>query len=319
MPLEPAIVIRSICQVLAVVALAWTTADGSEAKSLSAAPATVTVDACAWDRPGHNPFMGDLVEAVDRYRDIPVDVRERLKARMTVRDYDDMVSIRRDSITGKGTYGNAISDMHFGTNQVCRTVSRAAWAPDMQERGLVYCESGHCILVPTVCRNVSRIARAEVDHEHAEGPAEPDDVVAFVPPLGEPLYHPVYEPPVPLHVDGSPTFASSASSTEPLDGVPGAGGTAGMSGLPARYALAAGPIVSTASPVSTLAPAAPVGTEDSLFPAAPPIPDEGAFPPAPPIALTPIPEPETWAFMLLGLAGLIALQHRRRLATAPAR
>jgi len=41
----------------------------------------------------------------------------------------------------------------------------------MQERGLVYCDSGQCILVPTVCRNVSRITRAGVSPDHAEAPA----------------------------------------------------------------------------------------------------------------------------------------------------
>ncbi|MDQ2737043.1 MAG: MHFG family PEP-CTERM protein, partial [Pseudomonadota bacterium] len=141
-------------------------------------PPTVTIDACSWDRPGNNPFMGDVVAAVDRYRDIPPEVRARLKARMAKREYDDIVSIRRDSISGRSQYGTTISEMHFGTHQVCRSVTRTAWRPDMQERGLVYCESEQCILVPTVCRNVSRITRAAVAHEHALGEAEPADLVA---------------------------------------------------------------------------------------------------------------------------------------------
>jgi hypothetical protein len=32
---------------------------------------------CSWDRPGVNPFMGDVVAAVDRYQDIPAAPRER--------------------------------------------------------------------------------------------------------------------------------------------------------------------------------------------------------------------------------------------------
>ncbi|MDQ2765226.1 MAG: MHFG family PEP-CTERM protein, partial [Pseudomonadota bacterium] len=139
-------------------------------------PASPTLDTCSWDRPGRAPFMGDVVAAVDRYQDIPVDVRERLKSRMARHAYDDVVSIRRDSITGraKPRYGSTIRDMHFGSDKLCHSVSRTAWSKDTQERGLVYCDSGQCILVPTVCRNVSRIARAEVAHEHAEGDeAEP--------------------------------------------------------------------------------------------------------------------------------------------------
>ncbi len=103
--------------------------------------------------------MGDVVAAVDRYADIPAELRSRLKTRMAQRAYDEIVSIRRDSIVGQARYGAEIRDMHFGNGQVCAQVSRAAWAPAAQERGLVYCEAEHCILVPTVCRNVSRISR----------------------------------------------------------------------------------------------------------------------------------------------------------------
>ncbi len=103
--------------------------------------------------------MGDVVAAVDRYRDIPAPVRATLKARMAARQYDEIVSIRRDRIEGRARYDAAIRDMHFGTGQICGTVTRARWNEAAQERGLVYCESGHCLLVPTVCRNVSRITR----------------------------------------------------------------------------------------------------------------------------------------------------------------
>ena len=128
------------------------------ASSLASTPATLP--SCSWNRPGHNPFMGDLVAAVDRYPDIPAPVRAKLKARMAARSYDEIVDIRRDAIIGRARYNAEIRDMHFGTGQVCGTVNRAAWAPTAQERGLVYCEAGHCILVPTVCRNVSRITRS---------------------------------------------------------------------------------------------------------------------------------------------------------------
>lgn len=121
--------------------------------------ASMTLPTCSWDRPGANPFMGDVVAAVDRYTDIPEPVRAKLKARMEARQYDEIAAIRRDSVTGKRKYASEIRDMHFGQGTVCRTVTRAKWADDTVERGLVYCESGHCIIVPTVCRNVSRIKR----------------------------------------------------------------------------------------------------------------------------------------------------------------
>lgn len=123
-----------------------------------AAPAPV-VQACSWDKPGRDPFVGDVVAAVDRYKDIPADVRAKLKQRMAERSYDEFVAIERDAIVGKQGYGAAIRDMHFGEGRVCKTVTRAKWTASMRERGMVYCEGEHCILVPTVCRNVSRITR----------------------------------------------------------------------------------------------------------------------------------------------------------------
>ena len=120
---------------------------------------SATVTRCSWDKPGDKPFMGDVVAAVDRYRDIPTAVRARLQARMAGLAYDEIVRIGRDTISGSAQYRPEIRDMHFGAGRVCASVNRTQWARNAQERGLVYCEASHCILVPTVCRNVSRITR----------------------------------------------------------------------------------------------------------------------------------------------------------------
>jgi hypothetical protein len=135
--------------------------------------------------------MGDVPSAIERYTDIPEDVRARLKARMLRRDYDDMVTVRRDSIEGARSYEPGIREMYFGTGRICRTVSRSRWPADLQERGLVYCEAGQCILVPTVCRNVSRItpiAAAAPPAAAAAGP--PTDELAFAPPGAGPVTAP---------------------------------------------------------------------------------------------------------------------------------
>jgi hypothetical protein len=127
----------------------------------AATPAT----ACSWNDPGHNPYRGSIAAAVDRYTDIPVPVRERLKARMATFRFDEMAAIRRDSITGQARYAPEIRDMHFGAGQVCGSVDRSRWTDAMVERGLVYCEDEHCLIVPTVCRNVSRITRLATPDE----------------------------------------------------------------------------------------------------------------------------------------------------------
>jgi hypothetical protein len=118
--------------------------------------------ACTWNAPGVDPFMGSVPAAVDAYRDIPADVRAALKLRLQRRTYDTVALITRDEIIAPGgeRFG-LLRDMHFGNGKVCREVSRAGWTDSMQERGLVYCEQGHCLIVPTVCRNVSRVTRVE--------------------------------------------------------------------------------------------------------------------------------------------------------------
>ena len=98
-------------------------------------------------------------------------MREQLKERMRARQYDEIVVISRDAIRGKGNYNARISDMHFGPGRVCRNVTRAGWNEQMQERGLVYCVQGQCILVPTICRNVSRITQAPASAPPAAGAA----------------------------------------------------------------------------------------------------------------------------------------------------
>lgn len=115
--------------------------------------------ACSWDRPGHDSFMGDVPSAVDRYTDLPPAVRERLKTRMRSHDYDDIVEISRDRIEGNAGYEPQIRDMHFGEGRVCASVTRERWSEGQRERALVYCDGDACVMVPTVCRNVSRISR----------------------------------------------------------------------------------------------------------------------------------------------------------------
>lgn len=250
--------------------------------------------------------MGDVVAAVDRYQDIPSAVRAVLKKRMAARQYDEIVSIRRDSIEGRATYRSEIRDMHFGTGQTCGTVTRAKWTAESQERGLVYCESGHCILVPTVCRNVSRISRA------APAAASSDSAAA-----------------VPAAPAAPETF-SEASALGPgnvaeMAGVPdGAGATpqsaaAGGGGATAPGSFAqlgglGGPIggAGSALVVNEVAngligrngPGMQINTPSGVG-----IPDGGgtgivpSVPDPIPTPIPAVPEPSTYALMLMGLAG----------------
>jgi hypothetical protein len=257
------------------------------------APATLALDHCSWDRPGVNPFMGDVVAAVDRYRDIPPEVRARLKARMAKREYDDLVSIRRDSIAGRGghAYGSAITDMHFGTHQLCRSVTRASWSPSMEERGLVYCESGQCILVPTVCRNVSRVSRRGVGNDIAESPL----LLDAAPPGAVPA--------VAADAAGAPPAALIGVPTiEAFDPA-----TAWIAAAPAAVAFGGAGPVGVGEGSAGAPPFLPPTVHTSS------VPPKGSDTAGLPVVAA-VPEPQTWASLIGGLAAL-ALFARRRAVT----
>lgn len=253
--------------------------------ALLAATSTVT-PVCSWDHPGHRPFMGDVVAAVDRYQDIPAEVRGKLKARMARRAYDEIVAIRRDTIVGAATYAPEIRDMHFGNGQVCGTVTRSKWTDAMQERGLVYCESGHCILVPTVCRNVSRIVRRSpaISAAQGEAPAAPAPRTAIIPDRG------VVQDAVPIPPAPAPT---ATPVTPPTSFVAQAAPEAPVNPLSTTEVPVVPPEVTYLVPVVTALPTAN-GLND-------PTPNNPS----------PVPEPGTWAMFLAGLLWVVRRARRR--------
>ncbi|HET9822879.1 MAG TPA: MHFG family PEP-CTERM protein [Burkholderiaceae bacterium] len=328
-------------------------------------PRMERVAACSWDRPGHNPFMGDVVASIDRYVDIPTLVRIRLKERMRQHRYDDLVSIRRDSIEGKRSYEPQIRDMHFGWDRVCSQVSRAGWGDAMRERGLVYCDSGHCILVPTVCRNVSRITPrpdAVSDAREAAGAtdparqgAEPSDMapVVVATPITSSFAEAVADANVPLWPgteapptgDGGTLFPPFAGGLPDDPGGAGAmpgpawpggpsGGGGGAGGPGASDPGAGGDPVQDGGPIFGGGPGGGGGGGDSDEDGGgPPGGGGGGFPGGggggwtgggnlPPGggggAVSPIPEPATWAHLVVGLIALAGVTMRRRQARGTA-
>lgn len=276
------------------------------------AATSVSLPVCSWDSPGMNPFRGDVTAAVDRYTDIPAPVREALKKRVAARQYDEIAAIRRDAIEGDYSYSE-LRDMHFGQGQVCRTVTRGKWSDTAVERGMVYCESGHCLIVPTVCRNLSRVTRGP--SLRAAAPARPEggDTAAAAPDELE------YDPP---GAGGKP--GAAPASFAGLAAAPGSPrGPAGFGG----YALAAAPPVGPGA-WAAFAPggyggaapgvretdglqSGPIALPDDrprLYPSPPllPFPEVG-------VTISPVPEPGTWALLIAGLALLWpALRRPRR-------
>ena len=235
--------------------------------------------------------MGDVVAAVDRYTDIPTAVRVRLKQRMQARQYDDFVDIRRDSISGRLAYEPTIRDMHFGLDQVCSRVTRERWTPQTHERGVVYCEQEHCILVPTVCRNVSRIERrpaivaGEPSREVVRQAATGSPALAGPADTSSDRSMPAGAGALSREAPITSSFAETvAGATLPLQPIGGEqGNSPSDTGGPGLLSPAAGPRIGWAAPV--------VGT-------------------APPVSS--IPEPAAWASLVLGLAVLRLVSARRR-------
>jgi hypothetical protein len=267
------------------------------------APRADVLENCSWNRPGADPFMGDVVAAVDRYPDIAPQVREQLKARMRARQYDEIVVISRDAIRGKGNYDARISDMHFGPGRVCRNVTRSGWSEQMQERGLVYCVQGACILVPTVCRNVSRITQAV-----AAGPRSAGGVPGGAAPGG-----------------ASPGAAAppSAPATAgvPVIEHPAAAHGSSFTGPPPPAVVASLPLLpfdivhasSTTLP-SSIGGGPPPRGSSFIEPFVPTI-ILPSLPPTDLSVLPAVPEPRTWAMLLAGLALLAHATLRHRPAT----
>jgi hypothetical protein len=117
----------------------------------------IYIDNCSWDNPGINPYTGTVVEAVSHYN-LNKEAKEEILLKLSHHSFDDSVIIDKDSIEGSKSYTN-VREMHFGANKICHSVSRTKWK-GRQERGLVYCSGDQCIIIPSVCGNVSRVDRA---------------------------------------------------------------------------------------------------------------------------------------------------------------
>ncbi|QBE66737.1 MHFG family PEP-CTERM protein [Pseudoduganella lutea] len=125
----------------------------------SAVVATAMLSNCSWNSPGRNPYRGSVSAAVSRYVDIPAPVRTALVAKIEAGRADDAATIGRDHISGRFDYDPYITGMHFGQRTVCDHVTRDGWSATAREPAKVYCVGDHCLIVPQICSNISRVRR----------------------------------------------------------------------------------------------------------------------------------------------------------------
>lgn len=289
--------------------------------TVALAASSASLPTCSWDHPGAGAYVGSMAAAVDRYTDIPQPVREALKARMAKHQYDEIAAIRRDSITGRSRYAPELRQMHFGAGQVCGTVTRSRWADSAVERGLVYCESGQCLIVPTVCRNVSRVTRlgpAEavgVDKDAAPGAPGADPTPRVVASASNPAPELQFEPP-----GAGPSFTDQADPSAKPEAL-------SSNAAPQSYAAAGSGLgggfggpgsVGDGGGGTPAAPGEPPARPDDA--AAPPFPltspnggiGEGGICCAAGGPLPAVPEPASAVLTAFGLLGLVVAVRRRR-------
>jgi hypothetical protein len=249
----------------------------------AAMTAAAMVPACSWNTPGRHPYRGTAMEAVSRYVDIPAATRLRLAARIDAGRADDDVVITRDAIEGRGSYASAITDMHFGRQTVCGRVTRERWPVTAREPAKVYCADGHCLIVPRICGNISRIRTAGNGgaSDSAGGGAGGSEGGS-----------------------GSQYAPRSASMPQPA-------------GAPEVDIEATDAMAQLTIALAAPAPMTPLSTAGRPFGDWTPGPAWGAgnAPGAGPVRtapLSPVPEPAGWLMFLIGAAGVIAYSRFRR-------
>ncbi len=246
---------------------------------------------CSWAHPGANPYRGDPVRVLADF-DLPEATRKKLRAAMKSPRTTDIVTITRDDIVGEHGYAD-LREMHSGGGRVCHgAVDRSGWSATRRERGLVYCADDTCVIVPTICNNVSLVTR------RPERQAEADEGPIDIAPAAGPPTAPT-DTPASVPTDAMPpgAFVLPPGGGDVVSGLPVGTGNGG--GTPDVGPPDLGFPVGGGGPCCGSTPTLPVG----------PV---GPVPPT-----SPVPEPAS-ALALLASLGLLAA-HARRTKGKPAR
>jgi len=280
---------------------------------------------CVWNDRGTHRVTVPVSTLVDHYIDIPKATRDKLKQRIDRFQYDEMATIGKQGVGSDLWRYSGMTYMHFGTGKrVCGQVKTDHWVDGDIERGMVFCQDGHCLIVPTVCSNLARVERLEFlggkkDTPPAEsaggsgGVTPPEESIALKTPLfrssgdasGSVVQDSIEFPAVSYSLDFAPNLRQE--ETESLRQWP----------VPTFYEIWSRPLLPGESRFFDRVPRfffAPQGsgTGFQIAPMIPPV--EILFNPKPPGApavdlppgsvdkqVAPVPEPTTVLLMVLGL------------------
>jgi subtilisin family serine protease len=115
--------------------------------------ASITAGTCAWDPSTQAAYEGDVAAFVERFQDLPLAVRERLRQRVDTHRFDERVEIRRDAVLGAQRYAPELMGVQ-ADRAACTLPARGHWPESMVEPALSYCEAGYCLLVTVNGRHV---------------------------------------------------------------------------------------------------------------------------------------------------------------------
>jgi hypothetical protein len=257
---------------------------------IAAVIATAAGSGCSWAHPGANPYRGAPSAVLADFA-MPDEARKQLRALMTEHRYTDVVTITRDHIAGQHAYGD-LRQMHSGHGEVCHgSVDRSAWSVKHEERGLVYCVGETCVVVPTVCNNVSLVTRKPEENPLLSGTDEPIDISPAAGPTPPSSDAVVAQNPDSGPLDFTPGASALTSSAVPPAGG-GAGGDGGGGSSFPSSPLGGG----SGIPCCDSGPIGPTG------PGTPPV--------VPPVS--PVPDAPEWSLLLAGLTLMGGLNRRRR-------
>ena len=146
------------------------------------AQASTVATQCNWNNPGADRYTGDQAEALNNYKDIPQEIRTILKKKINAHQYDDHISISRIGMVGKQNYANG-RDMHWGQNKMCKgEFSISKWNYMHTEAALVYTYKGYSIAIPSVCGNVFRLDLLAGGNKTTGGGSVPESSTPETPP-----------------------------------------------------------------------------------------------------------------------------------------
>jgi len=252
---------------------------------MAAVVASTVGSGCSWAHPGANPYRGVPAAVLADFA-MADETRRQLRGLMAARRYTDVVTITRDRIAGQHAYSD-LRQMHSGHGQVCHgSVDRSAWSPTHEERALVYCVGETCVLVPTVCNNVSLVTRQPEEDPLQSGADEPIDISPAAGPTPPPSDVAAAQDPASDPLDFTPTGGDSGAGG---DGATGSGFPSSALGGGLGGGGGGGDI-----------PCCGSGTTGPVDPGGPPVVTPSS----------PVPEVPEWSLLLAGMALVSALGRR---------